>query len=328
MAITTMADMKIVPEKFTEYTIQRTTEKSALARAGIATPDALAEQLMAGTPEGGRFITLPHINPLDGDDEVFGEQSITVGGITTDDQVVTLLMRQRAWGASDLSHVLSGADPMAAVGEMVSDWWVAKEQAVYLSILAALLDPAKGTLKEHVNDISAKSGEAGGISVESTLDSKQLMGDAFDKLGVVFMHSATYTALQKQQQIVTEYSSDLKVKFDNYLGYQVVVDDGMPVKGSVYDTYFIGAGAFVRQDGTPAGFMGTETDRDKLGAKSYLINRRCMVIHPRGISWNKSGSYTDPTKYYPANVDLAKPENWKLVVDHKNVPIVCLRHKI
>lgn len=97
---------------------------------------------------------------------------------------------------------------------------------------------------------------------------------------------------------------------------------------AVYDTYFLGSGAFIRQDGSPQGFVGTETDRDKLGAKNYLINRWCQIIHPRGLSWVSEGKYTKATNMYPANIDLAACANWKLITDHKKVPIACLRHKL
>ena len=56
MAVTTIADMQIVPEKFSQYVIDRKTEKSAMVNSGIATPDATVEALINGTPEGGRFI--------------------------------------------------------------------------------------------------------------------------------------------------------------------------------------------------------------------------------------------------------------------------------
>ena len=102
----------------------------------------------------------------------------------------------------------------------------------------------------------------------------------------------------------------------------------MPAADGVYDTYFMGAGAFIRQDGTPAGFIGTETDRDKIGAKDYLINRWCQVIHPRGLSWVSDGTYLNTENKYPANADLEVAANWNLVVDHKKVPMACLRHKL
>lgn len=329
MAATVYSNMQIVPNKFSTYTLDRTTEKSALVRAGIATADNVAAQLINGLPAGGRFITMPHFDALTGDDDVFSETALTPSNVTTGSCVATILMRQKAWGATDLSHVLGGADPMAAIGNLVSDWWLEKEQAIYLSILKGILDPTSGALKSHVNDISSGTGDAAKISVGAALDTKQTLGDHASSLGMVFMHSAVYTALQKNQDIATEYDATLQIQIQTYLGYRVIVDDGMPVSEdkTTYTTYFMGAGAFIRQDGTPAGFVGTETDRDKLAATDYLINRRCMVIHPRGLSWNVNATYPDGL-YYPTNTMLATPGNWTLATSAKKVPVAALVHKI
>ena len=331
MAETKYSNMQVVPEKFSQYTLDRTTELSTLVNSGIATGDAIVAGLINGTPEGGRFIMLPHYNALEGEDDVFSESDVSIGEVTTDVAHATLLMRQRAWGATDLARVLGGSDPMAAIGNLVSDWWLQKEQAIYLSILKGILDPTSGALKDHVNDISAESAEAAYISDGATLDTKQLLGDHYGSLGMAFMHSAVYTYLQKQNAITRQPifnpADGTQVELESYLGYRIIVDDGMPVSGEVYDTYFLGAGAFIRQDGAPSGFIGTETDRDKIGAKNYLINRRCMVIHPRGLSWNTGATYAEGI-YYPTNTMLATPANWTLKTDHKKVPIACLRHKI
>ncbi len=367
--ITTYGNMQIVPEKFAEYILNRTTEKSALVNSGIATADTIVGQLINGTPEGGRFIMMPQYNPLEGDDDVFSETDVSISNVTTDAAHATLLMRQKAWGATDLAHVLGGNDPMAAIGNLVSDWWLQKEQAIYLSILKGLLDPTSGALKDHVNDISGGSAEAAYISDGATLDTKQLLGDHYGSLGMVFMHSAVYTYLQKNGMITRNPifdPSQSAVEMERYLGYRILVDDGMPVydyvkdnaagtititaenlaqyqarcldtlvatdkvkaaANPIYDTFFLGTGAFARQDGSPAGFIGVETDRDKIGAKNYLINRRCMVIHPRGLSWNTGATYPEGI-YYPTNAMLATPANWALKTNHKKVPIAALRHKI
>ena len=323
MAITSIANMQIVPNKFTEYTLQRTTEKSMLVKSGITTADSRVSQLINGIPRGGNLVQMPFYNALTGEDEVFGEAALVPEGIETGSEYATLLVRQKAWGDTDLSKVFGGSDPMAAIADLVADWWNVREQAIMLSILKALFTAETGALKNHIKDISADADAI--ISVDATLDAKQLMGDAYDKLGVVFMHSATYTRLQKNQQITTEYDSDLKVKIDYYLGYQVIVDDGMPVTGGIYDTYFIGKGAFAREDGMPQGLVGYETDRDKLGAQNFLINRRALVLHPLGVSFNPQANLAGK---YAANSELATAANWNLAVDHKKVPIVCLRHKV
>lgn len=327
MPITTISDMQIVPSKFAEYIITRTTEKSMLVRSGITMSDPTISQVINGTPKGGNLITMPYYKPLTGEDEVFGEEEIGVDKISTDNEIATLLIRQRAWGDTDLSRVFGGSDPLAAIADLASDWWITREQAVMLSILKGILDPSKGALKSHVLDVSAEEGTDCIIGVDNTLSAKQLMGDAADKLGLVFMHSATYTQLQKQQKIDTEYDATLQIKINYYLGYQVVIDDGMPAAGGVYDTYFLGKGVFARNDGMPAGLIGVETDRNKRKAENILINRRALVMHPLGISWNANATLADGKKY-ASNADLVKPANWTLKKDHKNIPIVALKHKL
>ena len=129
MAITTISSMVEVPSKFSQYVIDRTTELNTFVNSGIATPDATVAQLINGTPEGGRFIQLPMWNALDGEEDVFGEDDVTIGDITTKEARATLLMRQRAWGSTDLARVMGGADPMGAVAQLIADWRNSREQA-------------------------------------------------------------------------------------------------------------------------------------------------------------------------------------------------------
>lgn len=371
MAETMYKNMQVVPEKFSQYTIERTTELNTLVNNGIAASDGIVAELINSTPNGGRFITVPFYNPLDGDDDVFSENDVSVSDVATSAYTATLLMRQKAWGTTDLAQVLGGSDPMSAVGNLVADWWLTKEQNIYLSILKGILDPTDGALKAHINDVTSDTIKT--ITTGNTLDTKQLLGDHYKNLGMVFMHSATYTYLQKNTMITRTPVFDPngnQVELESFLGYKIIIDDSMPcvmyesatsseseaiavtteniteinkhysgdalVAGksyvkkktnAVYDTYFLGNNAFIRQDGSPQGFVGTETDRDKLGAKDYLINRRCMVIHPRGFSWNVNAKYPSGI-YYPNNTMLATPSNWNLVIDHKKVPIACLKHTI
>lgn len=330
MAITSIKDMVVVPEKFTSYVEDRTTEKSLMVQSGIATADGTLAQLINGTPKGGRFIEIPAWNALEGDPSVFGETALEATGITSKSWTATLQIWQKAWGATDLSRVLGGADPMAAIANLISDWRNTQEQKIYLAILKAILDPTNGALKAHINDISAGSGEAAYISDGATLDTKQVLGDHYGSLGMVFMHSAVYTYLQKNGMITRNPifdPSQSSIEMERYLGYTIKVDDGMPVADGVYDTYFLGAGAFARESGTPQGLVTVETDRDKLAAEDYLINRWCQVIHPRGFSWNTAATLAGGEKY-PSVADLGTAANWTLATDAKKVPIACLRHKI
>ena len=251
MAVTTIANMVTVPEKFSNYVLDRTTELNTLVNAGIASADAVVGQLINGTPQGGRFIEIPAFNALEGEDEVFGEGDVGVSNVTTKSSHATLLMRQKAWGTTDLARVMGGADPMAAIGNLVADWWNTREQAIYLSILKGILDKTNGALKDHVNDISGGAEATACISDGATLDTKQLLGDHYASLGMVFMHSATYTYLQKNGMITRNPifdPSQSSVEMERYLGYRIIVDDAMPVTDGVFDTYFLGTNDFIRQD--------------------------------------------------------------------------------
>ena len=221
---------------------------------------------------------------------------------------------------------------MAAIAQLLADWRNTEEQKVYLSILKGLFATG-GALVGHLNDISGKGGENAFISNAATLDTKQLLGDHYGSLGMVFMHSAVYTYLQKNGMITRTPIFDPSkspIEMEEYLGYRIKVDDGMPVdiENGIYDTYFLGQNSFIRQDGTPSGFISTETDRDKLGAKNVFIHRWCQIIHPRGLSWKSEGTYTNPKHKYPDFVDLEKADNWELATDAKKVAIAALRHKI
>lgn len=327
---TTIESMVTIPEHFSQYVVDRTTALNTFIKSGIASPDNNVAQLINGTPEGGRFIYLPSFNPLSGESEVFGEEDVTIGGIDTKEAKATLLIRQKAWGSTDLAHVLSGADPMAAIAQLLVDWRNTEEQKVYLSILKGLFATG-GALISHLNDISAAEGEKAFISDNATLDTKQCLGDHYASLGMVFMHSAVYTYLQKNKMLTTAPIFDATqtpIEIQTYLGYRIIVDDGMPANEGVYDTYFLGKNSFIRQDGTPKGFVPTETDRDKLGSKNVFIHRWCQIIHPRGLSWKSEGTYTNPKHKYPDFVDLEKAANWELATDAKKVSIAALRHKI
>ena len=112
MAITTIADLQIVPSKFTEYATEQTTKKSALVRSGVAVDVPQVSALINSTPKGGNTITIPFWKPLEGEDEVFGEEEMGIDKIQTSSEIATLLIRQKAWGDTDLAKVMGGTDPL------------------------------------------------------------------------------------------------------------------------------------------------------------------------------------------------------------------------
>lgn len=316
MAVTKIADV-VVPELFTPYVIERTAEKSRILQSGIAVANPKLNELVTA---GGVTMQMPFWKDLQGEDEVLSDNTpLTPNKIGSGKDIAALLMRGNAWGANDLAGALAGDDPMNAIVDLVADYWARKEQKTLLSVLKGVF--ANAQMADHVLDRSTEGIEGGVI-----LDGKQLLGDAADQLQAVMMHSAVYTELQKQKAI--EYnevvdSNGNNIQIPTYMGYSVVVDDGMPKEGDVYTTYLFARGVIGRGEGTPVSMVSTETDRDSLAGEDYLINRRAFVLHPFGIKWKGT-----PEGVTPSNDELANGENWERVYESKNIGLVAIKHRL
>lgn len=229
LTTTTKISDVIVPEIFNKYVIEKTAEKSKLIQSGISVANPRLNELVT---QGGLTMQMPFWQDLSGDDEVLSDsQSLTPAKIGASKDVAALLMRGKAWGANDLAGALAGDDPMAAIGDRVADYWARKEQATLLSVLKGVF--ASSGMSGHVLN---RSSVATGINASMVLDGKQLLGDSADKLTAILMHSATFTALQKQNLIAyvsTTGASGSQIQIPTYLGYRVVTDDGMPMSTTV-----------------------------------------------------------------------------------------------
>lgn len=318
---TTLANV-IVPELFTPYVINHTAERSALFQSGIIQRTAEFDALAS---EAARTHNMPFFEDLNGDAQNIVEGTkIEQNKITSNKDVSTTIMRQNAWSATNLSGALAGSDPMAAIGNLVADYWARQYQKELLAILAGVF--ASTSMKSHVLDLSSGTGKAANISASAFIDGLQLMGDAQDRLTAVAMHSATKAYLKKQNLIVTERDSN-SVEFDTYQDRRVIVDDGCPVADGVYTTYLFGQGAIAFGEGTPVDFVQTEVDRDpNLGAGvNILYNRHAFIMHPRGVAWtNKTRAAVES----PTRAELANGTNWNRVYESKQVRLVAIKHKL
>jgi hypothetical protein len=317
MAKTQISDV-IVPSKFNPYVIQRTAELSALVQSGIISNDPQLDALAMG---GGKYINMPFWNDLSGASEVLSDSgALTPAKITADQDVAVLNLRGKAWSTNDLAHVLAGSDPMAAIGDLVADYWARDRQSMLKSILSGVFGAA--SMSGNVHDISGESGAAGVISGTTVLDAKQLMGDSADKLTAIAMHSAVFTKLQQDNLIEFIPQAEGKVKIPTYLGYRVIVDDGLTPSTGVYTTYLFGQGAIGLGNGMAKN--ATETDRDILAGDDILVNRQAFILHPRGVKFTGSSV----AGAAPTNAELATAANWTRVYENKNVRIVKFVHLI
>lgn len=327
---TTLTDV-IVPELFNPYVVQRTMELSAFFNSGIVTNnkefDALASQ-------AAPTVNMPFFEDLTGDSEMVIEGAdLTAEKIASKKDVAAIFRRAKMWSATDLSAALAGADPMHAIAELVAGFWARDEQKELFAILSGVFgtytpDGGKATtpMEANILDISGKSGTAANWSGSAFIDAEQLLGDAKAQLTGIGMHSATEAYLKKQNLIETVQPSN-DVAFHTYQGKRVIVDDGCPVENGVYTTYLFGNGAIAFGNGNPAGFVPTETDRDKKKGSGvdYLINRRTNILHPRGIAFtNANVANTEG----PSREEFKDAQNWNPVYEQKQIRIVAFKHKL
>ena len=332
MAGTTLQDV-IVPELFNPYVINRTMELSALVQSGIITNnsefDALASQ-------AAPTVNMPFFEDLTGESEQIIEGAdLEDNKITSNKDVAAIIRRAKMWSATDLSAALAGSDPMAAIGTLVAQFWSRDLQKELVALLDGIFGtipagdgstPAETRLASNLLDISGKSGNAANWSGSAFIDAEQLLGDAKAQLTGICMHSATQAYLKKQNLIETVQPSN-DVAFGTYQGKRVIVDDGCPVENGVYTTYLFGNGAIALGNGSPVGFVPTETDRAKRKGSGvdYLINRKTMILHPRGIAWQNAE--VEKTEG-PSRKEVADPKNWKPVYESKQIRIVAFKHKL
>lgn len=323
MAATTLADV-IVPEIYRPYVIERTAELSAFWQSGIIAP--VADLSLSGT--GGALIQMPFWQDLAGEDQILStDQNLTVGKIDSEKDVAVLNARALVYGAKDLAGALAGDDPLMAIGDLMADKWARRQQA----LLIATLNGAMGSLAAEspvVNtlDISALSGDAGILDADSFIDAGGMLGDAEMKLQSFAVHSATMRRMRKLDLIDFVLDSEMKPTIPVYGGKRVIVDDGMPQANGVYTSYMFGAGAIGYAESDPK--VPMEVERNALigGGEEYLVERKHLVLHPRGIKWNPASGV--PNLDTPSNAELAAAGNWTRVYESKNIRIVRFVHRL
>lgn len=332
---TTLSDV-IVPELFNPYVVNRTMELSALFQSGIITNNSEFDALAS---EAAPIHNMPFFEDLSGaSEDIIEGADLTAKKITSNKDVSTTIRKAAMWSATDLSAALAGADPMAAIGNLVAGYWARENQRILMKVLAGVFgtydNDTTGTspdyqtpLADHILDITTMtSAAAKNISASAFIDACQLLGDAQGQLTAVAMHSAVKAYLKKQNLIQTQRDST-DVEFDTYQGRKVIVDDGCPVESGNYTTYLFGQGALAYGNGSPVGFVPTEVDRDKKKGSGvdYLINRKTFIMHPRGIAWQNLVRENVET---PTEAELANAKNWKMVYEPKQIRTVALKHKI
>lgn len=314
MAVTKFSDL-VVPEIFTKYLIQETTKTNNFLNSGIASSDPAVI-----ISEGGRTVNIPFFKELSANDELLDETTaLTVNNITADKDVAAIHARSVAFGATDLSKLFSGADPIAAMRVQLGNFWSQKFTDIILNTLTGIFGVA--ALADNVLDNSANV-----LSADVMSDAMFLLGDKSAKITAIAMHSKVLAKLKKLDLISTVQPSTLEPAYNSYMTKRIIVDDTIvPVSGSgataVYPIYLFGAGALAYNENNVLATY--EQDRDILAKQDVFTSTRVFTMHPRGVKWIGT-----PVGSTPSNSELATSTNWALVEAPKNVAIAQVLTKV
>lgn len=312
----------IVPELFTPYVQQLTEEKSRLVQSGVVSRDPALDDFLAG---GGLTAVMPSWRDLDNDvDNVSTDdpaQTSTPNKIGTSQEIVVRLSRNNSWKTADLTAALAGADPAEAIASRVADYWVRRAQAAFVSTVKGVFadNAAAPAATEHVqNDMTVDvSGGAfvdgvTNFTAEAFIDACLTMGDSMQSLGIVFMHSIVYGRAQKNNMIDFVPDATQQINIPTFLGREVIVDDGMPNTGGVFQTWLFGVGAVRLGMGSPK--VPTEVDRlpaEGNGAGTeVLYNRTEWCLHPVGHGYVGTAPNGGPSNAATAN-NLENAGSWR-----------------
>lgn len=326
---TTRSDI-IIPEVFTPYVIEQTTQRDAFLASGVVQP--LAE---LNATEGGDFVNVPFWKAnLTGDFELLTDStSLTPGKITADKQVGVILHRGRAWEARDLAALAAGADPMAAIGAKVAEYVANQRQKDLLKCLEGVFGGLASNSGAAFVDLSFDTSGMTALGPRQVAKARSVLGDQGDKLTAVCMHSAVYydlverkaidyvTAVEARQTALgtaqDAFAGSVASAYDNvtvptYMGLRVIVSDDLAPVSSNYPVYFFTAGSIASGEQMS---MQTETDRDILAKSDAMSIDLHYVYHPVGAKW--TASTVNPTQ-----AQLATIGNWEKVYETKNIGIV------
>lgn len=303
--LTQVADI-VVPEIFTPYIQQLTEEKARIVQSGVLQSDAMLNEKLAG---GGLTFNVPSFRDLDNDpdnvssDDVADSIAADYGAGTpvtrldsiplktqTDTEIAVRLSRNNSWSSADLAAALAGPDPLQSIASRVGFYWARRLQAAFVATLNGVIkDNVANDAGDYENDISG-GGFVDGVTnfnTEAFIDAALTMGDSMQDLTTVMVHSIVYARMQKNNLIDFIPDSRGETLIATFLTREVIIDDGLPNAGGIFDTWLFGAGFAGFGSSSPK--VPTEVQRypqaGNGGGQEVLYSRNEWSIHPRGHAY-------------------------------------------
>ncbi|PVA11547.1 hypothetical protein DC366_00825 [Pelagivirga sediminicola] len=316
----------VIPQEFTDYTVQNSMETSALVQSGVAARNG---EIEAQLKAGAESFTVPFWNDLsDEEADIVSDDpntDSTPAKIGTGKQVVRKAFLHKSWSAMNLASELSGDDALKRIQNRTTAYWTRQTQRRLIASLNGILaDNEANDAGDMPEDITA--GPDGNFSVGAVIDAAGTLGDQMGALSAIAVHSDTYKLILKSDAV--EYVPSQGGTIATYRGMALIVDDLLPVTAGDYTSVLFGAGAVGWGMTAPRIAEGTEIESKpsagNRGGQQVLHSRVNLAIHPAGFTWQESAVVGESATI----AELAEPTNWNRVVERKAVPLAFLKHKL
>jgi flagellar hook-basal body protein len=160
----------IVPSVFTGYALEPSIYKSRFWLSGAVQENPVISGFLAG---GGTTFNLPYWKDTAGTSGDIPSETVatTVNNATSGKQVARRQLREKAWGANDISAIFAGEDPLGALTARVQGYWAqAYDQIAVATLRGLIADNIANDAGSLVNDISGIAGAGGIISDSAVID--------------------------------------------------------------------------------------------------------------------------------------------------------------
>jgi hypothetical protein len=338
---TTIADI-FIPSVYGTIQPNDSPERTAFASSGVAVTN---EVLQSAAQSGAKLVDVPIWQDLDPSVEPNysndTDTNATPGKVTANDWKARNAFMNKGYGAADLTTELAKStpgqgDPMTRIRNRFGTYWARQFQYRIIAACSGILAKDIATYSsDMLFDIAIETGltatAANKISADAVIAAVFTLGDMFEVLRAIAMHSVVYRNLVSQQLIdfIPDASGSLTIP--TYLGKRLIVDDGMTVvagatNGFKYTTILFGAGAIGYGEGAPK--VPFEVDRIAAGGNGggleNIWERKTWMIHPAGWHWTD----TTITGIQSATLaDLRLAANWlrPTGIVRKSIPMAFLR---
>ena len=333
MAVTgTFGGFYFDPDVFTDYIQEVDPVHTSIINSGVL---RVSPEISAVLTDKNNVFTVPNYAPLSGEAKNYdGETDNTPVEVSAKKQTGMAFRRMAAWKDQDFTRELTGADPLGDVARKVAYYQQKNNQKDLLSIIDGVL--SVDAMSSHVKDITASKGSSSTatptaenrLSADTFLDAAQeALGDNFDDLTMVAMHSRVYTNLLKLQLVnniaTTPDAYSRGVQFGVLLNkYLVMVDDSLTTGtkdgAATYTTYLLGEGSIATARNVRIDRPNyVNYDPESKGGVNKLYTKWGMAMHPLGMSLDVSKI----AKNSPTRTELGTKANWTKVWDAKNIKL-------